>query len=204
MGLPRYDVVEIDEGEYRVAYAEAKRQHPEESVEEVAARTIARIVYRKEKPKAPAKQEPVPTVIDFGPQLEAAKRWLYRRMVAGFVLLAILFVLSTAAHCQLTGLQIQDSNGAAVKSWFAGIVKIKCGTNLTCVLSNGVVTVSATGSGGVNWGSIGGTLSSQTDLNTALGGKVGTGVTVNGHALSANVTVTATDVGLGNVDNTSD
>ena len=35
-------------------------------------------------------------------------------------------------------------------------------------------------------------------------GKVDTTTTVNGHALSGNVTVTKSDVGLGNVDNTSD
>ena len=37
-----------------------------------------------------------------------------------------------------------------------------------------------------------------------LSGLVTKTTTVNGHALSANVTVTATDVGLGNVDDTSD
>jgi len=42
------------------------------------------------------------------------------------------------------------------------------------------------------------------DTDTKLGLKVDKTTTVNGHALSANVTVTATDVGLGNVDNTSD
>ena len=42
------------------------------------------------------------------------------------------------------------------------------------------------------------------ELDTALAGKVGTGITVNGHALSENVTVTKGDIGLGNVDNTSD
>lgn len=41
-------------------------------------------------------------------------------------------------------------------------------------------------------------------MTTALAGKVPTSRTVNGHALSANVTVTKGDVGLGNVDNTSD
>jgi uncharacterized ubiquitin-like protein YukD len=38
-------------------------------------------------------------------------------------------------------------------------------------------------------------------VDTGLSGKVATTVTVNGHALSSNVTVTATDVGLGNVSN---
>jgi hypothetical protein len=84
--------------------------------------------------------------------------------------------------------------------------------------------------GGV-WGSITGTLSDQTDLNSALAGKaassasttvngqacalgstctvadstkVPTTRTVNSHALSADVTVSKSDVGLGNADNTSD
>lgn len=39
---------------------------------------------------------------------------------------------------------------------------------------------------------------------SSLAGKVDTTTTVNGHALSSNVTVTASDVSLGNVDNTSD
>ena len=42
------------------------------------------------------------------------------------------------------------------------------------------------------------------ELDTALAGKVGTGTTINGHPLSGNVTVTKGDIGLGNVDNTSD
>lgn len=54
---------------------------------------------------------------------------------------------------------------------------------------------------GVNWGGIGGVLSSQSDLITSLNGKVATSVTVNGHALTGNVTVTKSDVGLGNVQN---
>lgn len=43
-----------------------------------------------------------------------------------------------------------------------------------------------------------------TATDTKLQGYVPTSRTVNGHALTGNVTVTATDVGLGNVDNTSD
>lgn len=41
-------------------------------------------------------------------------------------------------------------------------------------------------------------------MTTALAGKVPTTRTVNGHALSSNVTVTKSDVSLGNVDNTAD
>lgn len=62
-------------------------------------------------------------------------------------------------------------------------------------LSGGTVSAS------VAWGSITGTLSNQTDLQTALDAKVPVTRTVNGHALSADVTVTASDVGLGNVTN---
>lgn len=42
------------------------------------------------------------------------------------------------------------------------------------------------------------------NVNTALSKKVDKTITVNGHELSANVTVTKADVGLGNVNNTAD
>ncbi len=41
----------------------------------------------------------------------------------------------------------------------------------------------------------------STATQTALDGKVNTTTTVNGHALSSNVTITQSDVGLGNVIN---
>lgn len=56
-------------------------------------------------------------------------------------------------------------------------------------------------SGGGVWGTITGSVSDQTDLQSALDAKVPTTRTVNGHALSANATVTASDVGLGSVEN---
>jgi hypothetical protein len=62
----------------------------------------------------------------------------------------------------------QYSGGAS------GVTQIVAGTNVTIspVGGTGVVTVNATGSSGTTWGSITGTLSSQTDLQTALDGKV--------------------------------
>ena len=51
----------------------------------------------------------------------------------------------------------------------------------------------------LTWGSITGTLSFQADLNTALNAKVPTVRTVNGYALSSNVLLVASDVGLGSV-----
>lgn len=44
----------------------------------------------------------------------------------------------------------------------------------------------------------------STDLKNEINSKVNNTTTVNGHALSSNVTVTKSDIGLGNVDNTSD
>lgn len=58
-------------------------------------------------------------------------------------------------------------------------------------------------SGGA-WGSIAGSITSQTDLIALFGTKVSTSITVNGHALSGNVSVTASDVGLGSVNDTAD
>ena len=52
---------------------------------------------------------------------------------------------------------------------------------------------------GTVWGGITGTLSNQTDLNLALGGKVPTSTTVNGYPLSSNITLSKSDIGLGNV-----
>jgi hypothetical protein len=58
--------------------------------------------------------------------------------------------------------------------------------------------------GATTWGTITGTLASQTDLSTALAGKVPTTRTVAGHALSADITLVKADVGLGSVDDTAD
>lgn len=49
-----------------------------------------------------------------------------------------------------------------------------------------------------------GTLATKSELTDGLADKVDKTTTVNGHALSGNVTVTKADVGLGNVDNTAD
>jgi hypothetical protein len=58
-------------------------------------------------------------------------------------------------------------------------------------------TVSTLGGGGsAAWGAITGTLTDQTDLVAALALKVPTSRTVNGLALSANITLSASDLGL--------
>jgi len=60
------------------------------------------------------------------------------------------------------------------------------------------------GGGGGAWGGITGTLSAQTDLQSALDAKVPSSRAVAGKALTADVSLVKADVGLGNVDNTSD
>jgi hypothetical protein len=78
---------------------------------------------------------------------------------------------------------------------------------------DGTDYVWATASGGGTWGAITGTLADQVDLNNALNTKVPTSRTLAGLDLSANrsasdiktaLSLTKSDVGLGNVDNTSD
>lgn len=63
-------------------------------------------------------------------------------------------------------------------------------------------TPSGGGGGSSKWGDITGTLADQTDLNMALGGKVPTTRTVNSKALSADVTLDASDVGAQPADAT--
>ena len=90
---------------------------------------------------------------------------------------------------------------------------------VSTIESGSYVTRSITGQeiidaavGNVDWGDIGGTLSNQTDLQTALNAKQdslvsGTNIkTLEGQSLlgSGNIDLSKSDVGLANVDNTSD
>lgn len=77
------------------------------------------------------------------------------------------------------------------------------GTNFQLIGGGG--TGGGGGSESTAWGNIPGTLSDQTDLQTALNAKVSTTRTVNGQALSSNVTIAKADIAdLTNVDNTTD
>lgn len=110
----------------------------------------------------------------------------------------------------LTGYQVE---GSIITLTF-GAVR----TELTKKLSiqNRVSSSRSSSSGGGGGGGGGGAVTGvkgneeilyrvgDVNLTPANIGAVPTSRTVNGHALSANVTVTASDVGLGNVDNTSD
>jgi hypothetical protein len=86
--------------------------------------------------------------------------------------------------------------------------------------SGGAALTAVPGVGGATWGAITGTLTNQIDLTTALGlkanlisptftgtptvpGYVPTSTTVNSRALTGKISITASDVGLGNVTNES-
>ncbi len=74
------------------------------------------------------------------------------------------------------------------------------GTISGATLSNVTLTGSSNGTsggGGGTWGSILGALSDQIDLITALSAKVSSTTTINGHALSNNVVVSASDITTG-------
>ena len=77
------------------------------------------------------------------------------------------------------------------------------GTGATWTLNSGVVTKTTIGLGNVdNTSDVNKPISTATQ--TALNSKVDNTTTVNGYALSSNVTLSKSDLGLSNVDNTSD
>ncbi len=81
------------------------------------------------------------------------------------------------------------------------------GLTETSYNGNSATATSATNSTNATYSTYLGTSSanySKSSLDTALNGKVPNTRKVNGHALSADVTVTKSDVGLGNVSNTGD
>lgn len=113
-----------------------------------------------------------------------------------------------------TGTQLQDWALAAVTGVYAPLASpaltgvptaptASGGTNTTQIATTAFVTSAIAAIPSTDWGDIGGTLSDQTDLQSALDAKVPTTRTVNGHALSSDVTVTKSDVGLGNVEDTA-
>jgi hypothetical protein len=112
---------------------------------------------------------------------------------------------------------LSDESGTGAAVFAGGNVGAATATSingLTITLTTGTVTISngktfnvgnsltinGTDGSTLNVGT-GGTLGSNAFNSTAY---VPTSTTVNGHALSSNVTVTASDVGLGNATNTSD
>ena len=96
-----------------------------------------------------------------------------------------------------SGIQAQ-LNGKVPRAWPTGDAG-----KFLAIASDGQVEAIAS-SVEVSFADIKGNATDNSSLASALNGKVPTSRTVNGKALSANITLDKDDVGLGNVDNTSD
>ena len=86
---------------------------------------------------------------------------------------------------------------------FSGLMLWGTDTVASRSYARAVAGSGGTGGGEGVWGLISGNLPDQIDLASALSGKVSTSTTVNGKALSGNISLTASDIGLGNVTNES-
>ena len=133
---------EIPQQDWRQMFAEAERQHREDSYEQLFLRVCYRWAAAKLKKEA---------VKEAAPLSAREFRWWAG---VGLTLLLLQLALSTGAHAQVDGLEIQNSGGARVKMWAGGIAKVRCGANLTCTSNSGVVTMAAGAGGTVNWSSI--------------------------------------------------
>lgn len=133
---------DISQKDWRRLFAEAERQHREESYEQL----FLRVCYRWA--AANLKKDSVKEAM---PLSAREFRWWAG---IGLTLLLLQLTLSTSAHAQMDGLEIQNSGGSRVKMWAGGIAKVRCSTNLTCTFSSGVLSMSASSSAGSSWDSL--------------------------------------------------
>ena len=112
---------------------------------------------------------------------------MFRHRVLTFRVAAVLVAVLTA---RVSAAQLRNPDGA--------LTMPACTEGQAPVIVSNVWACAAPG-GGAAWGAITGTLSNQTDLQTALDGKLGT--SGNGSSLTG---LTKSQVGLANVDNTAD
>lgn len=75
--------------------------------------------------------------------------------------------ISTPCAPSLVGSLNFQQNGSALGSGGT----LNCGTNISCSFNSGILTITGNAGGSATWGAITGTLSSQTDLQTALNAK---------------------------------
>jgi hypothetical protein len=130
--------------------------------------------------------------VRYSPSSSRAPRWNETWFVpTSLVTLRVHDVRTTARN--FAGIMIQPSQLDAGGATTVGQALVWSGSNWT----PGAAVTGA-------WGTILGTLSDQADLQAALNAKLDAGRTINGHALTADVTLTKADIGLGSVDNTSD
>jgi hypothetical protein len=112
-----------------------------------------------------------------------------------FILAVLLFCNNANANPIAVGDVIEDPAAHALMAFDnneKSLTTLIAGDN--CEIDINAGTFNCEGGGGGTWGSITGTLSAQTDLQTALDGKVPTTRTVNGNALSSNITLVTDDI----------
>lgn len=121
-----------------------------------------------------------------------------------FILLLICFQVSGQIQTINVGTAANAGNGDNLRAAFQ-----KVNANFTYVdglLDDNAERIDSLVDAGTvpTWGTIIGTLTDQTDLQTALDAKVPTTRTINSQPLSGDITLTKSNIGLSNVDNTSD
>lgn len=116
-------------------------------------------------------------------------------------------ITSHANGYTTTNNKFYKRKGSKLWNYISGKISSVLGLTATSYGGNSATATSATNSTNATYSTYLGTSSanySKSTLDTALSGKVPTTRKVNGHALSADVTVSKSDVGLGNVANTGD
>jgi hypothetical protein len=124
--------------------------------------------------------------------------------IFSFLLLLICFQVSGQIQTINVGTAANAGNGDNLRAAFTKVNSNFTYVNLQAVERLDSLIDATAESEGVQWGDITGTLTDQTDLNTALAGKVPTTRTINSQPLSGDITLTKSNIGLSNVDNTSD
>ena len=116
-------------------------------------------------------------------------------------------ITSHASGYTTTNNKFYKRKGSKLWNYISGKISSVLGLTATSYGGNSATATSATNSTNATYSTYLGTSSAnytKSTLDTALSGKVPTTRKVNGHALSADVTVSKSDVGLGSVANTGD
>lgn len=109
--------------------------------------------------------------------------------------------INGGTHTGVTSFGLRNAGTGAFDLTLAVSETLTAGRTLTLTVNDAARTISLSGNLTVSSG--GATVSGTNTGDQDLSGYVPTTRTVNGHALSSNVTVTASDVGLGSVENTA-
>lgn len=145
--------ITLDDQEFSRALGEARKQHPEETIEELGARAQFRLIWERYK-------HPVNVRRWKGIKLAATSLRLQLAIIVGLILF---FIFCCKAHAQIDVIQWQNSAGNPIKT-YAAPFKIKCNTNLTCTPSGSVMTLDASSTASTAFSSL--TASANSNLGT--------------------------------------